>query len=101
MNKPSCKAVEVNTEDIDIDAMNQLLKSQRDYIEGVEFRHVEMTPEHTLQFYYFHPDGFTSEQVREVEALLHRVKSEWMPSHGQPLSVENKRDEDDQFIFSD
>ena len=64
----------------DIPKLNALLKEHKEYIEGIEFTFAEKVGNNLAQFYYDHPEDFTSQQTEIARRIVTEVKKSFMAS---------------------
>lgn len=62
----------------DIPKMNTILKSDPNYIVGLEFTYSEISEDGTVKFYFDHPEEFTQEQEINGKLLVKKIFNEFM-----------------------
>ncbi len=60
--------------------MNEILRTDADYIKGVEFTHSEVIEDGSVQFFYNHPEDLTPEQATKAQLLVKKVYIDFMAS---------------------
>lgn len=64
--------------DSDLEHMNQWLKKQAGYLDGLRFTVAEKLDGHNVNYHYDYPASFTPEQQQAAKELIQMVKSEFL-----------------------
>jgi hypothetical protein len=64
--------------DVDLEHMNQWLRKQEGYLEGLKFTIAEKLDGHDVHYHYDYPASFTSEQQQQAQSLVQKVKKQFL-----------------------
>jgi hypothetical protein len=62
--------------DVDLEHMNDWLRKQEGYLEGLKFTVAEKLDGHDVHYHYDYPASFTPEQQQQAQSLVQKVKKQ-------------------------